>query len=73
MRAVLDQYTRPHVGKAVWQMINTIVPYLGIMALMTYSVVQGWPYLVTLALALPASAFAARIFISGRALQSSLK
>lgn len=56
-------FTRSDTRKAVWQLINTIVPYLAVLALMFYSEVHGWPYLVTLALALPASALAIRIFI----------
>jgi len=49
--------------KAVWQLVNTIVPYLGVLALMVVSVVRHWPYPVTLALALPAAALSIRIFI----------
>lgn len=56
-------FSRSDTGKAVWQLTNTIVPYLGILALMTVSVVRGWPYPLTLALALPASGLALRIFI----------
>jgi len=56
-------FSRSDTRKAVWQLVNTIVPYLAFMALMVFSVVRGWPYVVTLALALPASAFTIRIFI----------
>jgi omega-6 fatty acid desaturase (delta-12 desaturase) len=56
-------FSRSDTRKAVWQLINTIIPYLGLLALMTVSVVRGWPYYLTLGLALPAGAFAIRIFI----------
>jgi len=56
-------FSRSNTRKAVWQLINTIVPYLALLALMTYSVVRGWPYPVTLALAVPATSLLIRIFI----------
>mgnify|MGYP001823051745 CR=1 FL=1 len=56
-------FTRSDTRKAVWQMINSIIPYLALLALMTVSVVLGWPYAVTLLLAVPASGFFMRIFI----------
>ena len=59
----LAAYARSDTRKAVGQLLNTIVPYLALMALMVYSVVAGWPYLLTLALAIPAAGLAARIFI----------
>ena len=59
----IARFSRSDTRKAVWQLVNTIVPYLALLALMTFSVVRGWPYLVTLALALPAAGFASRIFI----------
>lgn len=59
----IGAFSRSDTRKAWWQLVNTIVPYLGMMALMTYSVVAGWPYLVTLLLAVPAAGFSIRIFI----------
>lgn len=59
----LAAYARSDTRKAVQQLLNTVLPYLGLMALMVYSVVAQWPYAVTLALAVPAAGFAARIFI----------
>ncbi|MBE0566414.1 MAG: fatty acid desaturase [Krumholzibacteria bacterium] len=56
-------FSRADTRKAVWQLINTIVPYLAILALMVVSRVRGWPYPVTLALALPAAALQIRVFI----------
>lgn len=56
-------FSRSDTRKAVWQLTNTIVPYLAVLALMVFSVVRGWPYPVTLALALPAAGLSMRIFI----------
>ena len=56
-------FSRSDTRKAVWQLINTIVPYLALMALMVFSRVRGWPYGVTLALALPAAVMQIRVFI----------
>ena len=56
-------FSRSDARKAWWQLVNTIVPYLGVMALMTFSVVRGWPYPVTLLLAIPAAGLSIRIFI----------
>jgi omega-6 fatty acid desaturase (delta-12 desaturase) len=63
LNRAIAAFSCSNTRKAVWQLINTIVPYLAVLALMVYSVVSGWPYLVTLALALPASALSIRIFI----------
>jgi len=56
-------FSRSDTRKAVWQLINTVGPYLAVMGLMVFSVVRGWPYPVTLALAVPAAGLAIRIFI----------
>ena len=49
--------------KAVWQLINTIVPYLCLWYLMIRSIQLGYSYTFTLILALPAAAFLVRTFI----------
>ena len=49
--------------KASWQLLNTILPYLGLWYLMVRSIQLDYSYLVTLILALPAAAFLVRIFI----------
>jgi omega-6 fatty acid desaturase (delta-12 desaturase) len=56
-------FSRSDTRKAVAQLCNTVLPYLAILGAMGWTVVQGWPYVVTLALALPAAAFSIRIFI----------
>lgn len=49
--------------KAIWQLLNTLVPYGGLWYLMVRSIQLGFSYPVTLLLALPAAAFLVRIFI----------
>ena len=49
--------------KAAWQLINTLVPYCGLWYLMIRSIQLGYPYALTLILALPSAAFLVRIFI----------
>jgi omega-6 fatty acid desaturase (delta-12 desaturase) len=49
--------------KATWQLMNTIVPYFCLWYLMIRSIQLGYPYTLTLILALPAAAFLVRIFI----------
>ncbi len=56
-------FGRPCTRKGTWQLVNTIVPYLGLLGLMIYGRLHGWPTPVTLALALPAAALMIRIFI----------
>lgn len=50
-------------GKAVWQLINTLVPYSCLWYLMIRSIQLGYSYLWTLILALPAAALLVRTFI----------
>jgi acyl-lipid omega-6 desaturase (Delta-12 desaturase) len=61
--AMLATYRRADRRSAVWQIVNSIVPYLGLLCLMIWSVRDGWPYAVTLLLALPAAGFIMRMFI----------
>jgi fatty acid desaturase len=56
-------YARSNPRKAIWQLVNTFVPYLGLWILMVYTVKTGVSYWVTLALAVVAAAFLVRIFI----------
>lgn len=49
--------------KAIWQLINTLLPYTGLWYLMIRSIQLGYPYTLTLILALPAAGFLVRIFI----------
>jgi omega-6 fatty acid desaturase (delta-12 desaturase) len=61
--ARLTTYQDSDSRKAVWQLINTFVPYFFFWYLMIQSVQLGYSYALTLLLALPAAAFLLRIFI----------
>ncbi len=57
------RFAKPNHRKALWQLVNTFVPYFGLWILMIYTAESGSPYWVTLALAVLASTLLARIFI----------
>ncbi len=57
------KYAQPDYQKAFWQLSNTFVPYLALWALMAYLALQGYPYWITLLLAIPAGCLLVRIFI----------
>lgn len=59
----LSKYRQPSVRKAVWQLINTGVPYLALWVAMVFLVSRGYPYWITLALSIVAATFLIRIFI----------
>jgi acyl-lipid omega-6 desaturase (Delta-12 desaturase) len=61
--AGLKQYKKPVTRKAVWQLVNTVVPYLGLLAVMYLTMQWRLPYVVTVLLAVPAGALLVRIFI----------
>ena len=60
-RAVVARYQKPSVGRAVWQIVNTLVPYLGLWYLMYLSMAVS--YWLVVPLALLAGAFLVRVFI----------
>ena len=57
------RFARPNLGKAIWQLINTFVPYIILWALMILSITLGYSYWITLALVLVTVPFQVRIFI----------
>ena len=63
MRQLCAQYAKPHLGKAIWQLLNTLPVFVGLWALMAYSIVAGWSYWISLLFALPAAGLYVRIFI----------
>ena len=63
LRALCATYAKPHLGRAVWQLVNTLVPFAALWALMAYSVVAGWNFGWTLLLALPTAGLYVRTFI----------
>ncbi|MGR8980061.1 MAG: fatty acid desaturase [Gammaproteobacteria bacterium] len=59
----VSKYAEPDYRKAFWQVANTLGPYLGLWTLMIFGVLYGFPFWVTLLLAVPAAGFLVRIFI----------
>ena len=59
----LARYAHPNQRKAIWQLVNTLGPYIGLWILMVYAIKAGVSYWVILALAVVAAAFLVRIFI----------
>jgi omega-6 fatty acid desaturase (delta-12 desaturase) len=56
-------YAQASTGKAVWQLVGTLVPFVALWALMVITVHRGDSYLLTLALALPTAGLQIRIFM----------
>ncbi|SJM89717.1 Fatty acid desaturase [Crenothrix polyspora] len=59
----LSLYAKPDHRKALYQITNTFIPYIGLWALMIYSVVQGFSVWITLLLSVAASGFLVRLFV----------
>ncbi len=58
---IVVRYIHPDLWRSIWQMVNTLVPYFALWALMLYSVhISYW---LTLALAFPTAGFMMRSFI----------
>ncbi|HTN72484.1 MAG TPA: fatty acid desaturase [Methylomirabilota bacterium] len=57
------KYGQPDLGKSLWQICDTLVPYLLLWAAMVYMVQQQFPYWLTLMVAVPAGGILVRIFI----------
>ncbi len=63
LRELCARFAVPHLGRALWQLLNTLVPFVALWALIAWSVHDGWGYGWTLLLALPASLFYVRLFM----------
>jgi len=60
-RKAIRKYQKPDLRRSLWQLVNTLVPYVGLWFLMYHSLKIS--YWITLALAFPAAGLAARTFI----------
>lgn len=60
---ITAKFGQSHLGKSLWQVINTLVPYVALWAAMVYLVQQRFPYWITLGLAIVAGAVLVRVFI----------
>jgi acyl-lipid omega-6 desaturase (Delta-12 desaturase) len=59
----LVRYARASLPRALWQLANTLTPFLALWSLMAWSFHAGWSYGWTLLLALPTAALYVRLFI----------
>jgi len=59
----IGRYAYSDLRKSLWQLVDTFVPYGLLWAMMLYTVRQGCPYWVTLALAVVAGGILVRVFI----------
>ena len=59
----MARYEMPSLGRALWQMLDTFVPYLALWVVMVLLVRNGYPYWITLLLSVVAAGFQVRIFI----------
>jgi omega-6 fatty acid desaturase (delta-12 desaturase) len=57
------KYGHSHLRRSLWQILDTFVPYGVLWALMIHTVQRGYPYWITLALAMLAGGILVRIFI----------
>jgi omega-6 fatty acid desaturase (delta-12 desaturase) len=60
-KAIVARYQKPSVGRGLWQIVNTLVPYGALWYLMYLSLGVSW--FLTAPLAILAGAFLVRIFI----------
>jgi len=60
-REIVARYQTPSVKRAVWQLVSTLVPFVGAVILMNWSLSVS--YWLTLALAIPAAGLTIRTFI----------
>ena len=60
-KAIVAGFQQPSIPRAVWQMVNTLIPYAGLWVLMIWSL-QG-PAWATLLLAMFSGLFLVRVFI----------
>lgn len=63
LRKLCAEFSTPKLAPAIAQLFNTLPPLLLLWALMAWSVVDGWNYLWTLAMAVPAAGLYVRLFI----------
>src|SRR5690242_6541150 len=60
-KAIVARYQQPSLPRAIWQIVNTLVPFAGLWYLMHLSLAVSWWLVVPLAIL--AGAFLVRIFI----------
>jgi acyl-lipid omega-6 desaturase (Delta-12 desaturase) len=59
----LARFSRASLPRAMWQLANTLTPFLALWGVMAWSFQAGWNYGWTLLIAVPAAALYVRLFI----------
>ena len=62
-RALCARFARPSLVHALWQLGNTLPPFVMLWALMAWSIQSGWSCIWALLLALPTAGLYVRLFI----------
>ncbi len=62
-RELCALFAKPSLCRALWQLTNTVLPFVALWVLMAWSLRAGWNYGWTLLLALPAAGMYVRLFI----------
>lgn len=62
-KSLVAKFQNPSISRSVWQIINSILPYAALWAIMGWNVKTGGPYWITLLLAALTGLFLVRIFI----------
>ena len=60
-KEIVARYQKPAISRSLWQVVNTLVPYVALWYLMYRSL--AWSYWITVPLAVLAGGFMVRIFI----------
>ena len=59
----ISRFQNPTIRQSVWQITNTLVPYLLLWYLMIWAIQDGYPYWSILLVTIPAGLFMVRLFI----------
>lgn len=62
-RALCARFARASLIRALWQLGNTLPPFVTLWALMAWTIQSGWSYVWALLLALPTAGLYVRLFI----------
>jgi len=63
LRQLCAPYAQPHLGRALWQVTNTLIPFAALWAVMAYGVRAEWNYVWIVLLAVPTAGLFVRLFI----------
>ena len=63
LRTSLKPFAKPDLGRAVWQILNTYLPYFGLWGLLIYLLNNSVPFILTVPLLILAALLLVRIFI----------